>query len=136
MTAEELDAIERDTQKTVKVRAEHDAISRECGFGRVPPSKTAALILALVAEVRAASAQALKAIGERDEARRTCDSSALVINDCTARLAAAESALASAREQALEEAALRIETVCTDGLLWVVKAIRSLKATAPTGGSK
>jgi hypothetical protein len=83
-----------------------------------------------------ASAQALKAIGERDEARRTCDSSALVINDCTARLAAAESALASAREQALEEAALRIETVCTDGLLWVVKAIRSRKATAPTGGAK
>jgi hypothetical protein len=115
------------------------------GCGRLPPHQGCAAICPACtppngtcdcAGCSLASAQALKAIGERDEARRTCDSSALVINDCTARLAAAESALASAREQALEEAALRIETVCTDGLLWVVKAIRSLKATAPTGGSK
>jgi hypothetical protein len=53
--------IEAGAQRTVKARAELDAVNRQCGLPRVPPSKDAARILALVAEVRrlrAASAEA------------------------------------------------------------------------------
>jgi hypothetical protein len=169
------------------------------GCGRLPPHQGCAAICPACtppngtcdcAGCSLASAQALKAIGERDEERgpfarcARCDhvkgkhvrddiapegiclgadgcecldflagSDADHLAAAEARASAAEqrasraeSALASARSEALEEAAKAVEArFARPGMGTmeaiaerdaVVEAIRSLKATAPTGGSK
>jgi hypothetical protein len=157
------------------------------GCGRLPPHQGCAAICPACtppngtcdcAGCSLASAQALKAIGERDALRQAhwdaraaagfdndgdptpravaSDFAALIrsdwrsmqesLDESRAESDAAESALASARSEALEEAARLVEArVARPGMGTmeaiaerdaVVEAIRSLKATAPTGGGK